>query len=298
MKPVILLVAILIAISSCNKGGSGTPPAPPAKDTSYLRKTEIVYRYDLSGNKLPDSSITKWAYDSKGRVVFECDKAYNGSNTDTFNTSYGSGLITTDVVYYSNGVLQGKTHQENYLNSQGWSDSTVFNSTSFVVNNGNPVVFNNSNIIVSAYFPDSNGNDTLDMYYSYVNNIKTVSSITRKIYLNNVLDSSVSYLPGWVKTQSFQWNAGSLMNETDYNPDGSVKATDNYTYTNILSGGFYGYTGGKYLQATTSDTGIYAPGGSISETYTYTFDSANRVSSMLQKFSGTYGNIQSVYMYY
>lgn len=298
MKPVILFVIILIAICSCKKSGSGTPPSPPAKDTSYLRKTEIVYRYDLSGNKTADSSITKWTYDSKGRVVFECDKSYNGSNVDTFNTSYGSGQITIDEVYYNNGVMSAKTHHEDYFNSQGWLDSTAYNSTSFGVNNGNPVVFNNSSTTVVTYFIDTYGNDTLDISYSYLNNIKTVSGITRKTYLNNVLSSSVSYSPGWVKYQAFQWQAGSLMNETEYNPDGSVQATSNYTYTNIPAGGFYGYTGGKYLQATTSNTGFYAPGANISETYTYTFDSVNRVSSMLQKFSSTYGNVLSVYTYY
>jgi hypothetical protein len=298
MKPIILLVAILIALSSCKKGVSGTSPTPPAKDTSYLRKTEIVYSYDLSGNKLPDSTITKWAYDLKGRVIFQCDNYNKGSETDTFNTSYGSGQITYDGVDYRNGVLSSKTHRVDYYNSNGLSDSSVISSSSFTVNNGNPIVFNNTITSVVAYFFDSYGNDTLDIYSSITNNVKSVTSISRKTYVNNVLSSSVSYTPGWVKVQSSQWDAGSLISEIEYNSDGSVEATYNYSYTNTPAGGFYGYTGGKDLEATELETGIFAPGGNLTETFSYSFDSFNRVNSMLQKFSTAYGNIQSFYTYY
>lgn len=298
MKPVILFTIILIAICSCKKGGSNSP-VPPAKDTSYLCKTEIDYTYDQTGKKLPDSNITKWAYDSKSRVVLRSDNLYNGNQIDTSISSYGSGLTTYDRVSYYNGTLSSRTHEVDFYNSQGLVDSIVESGINVFIVNGKPIANNVASNGITLYYFDAAGNDTLDLIYGVMNNIRSLGGITRKTYLNNSLSTLTSYTASGIKTFFNQWDAGNMTTFTQFDPvDGTQVFSQNFTYTNFPSGGFYAFSGNKNLPATVVQTSTLPTGNSFSETFTYAFDDANRVSTVTNQYSTSQNNQVEVYTYY
>ncbi|HWK05867.1 MAG TPA: hypothetical protein VNS58_19635 [Puia sp.] len=298
LKQFILLAAILIAISSCKKG-SDASPTPPAKDTSYLRKTVNIYSFDLSGKKLADSSVFKWVYDSKGRVVLYTTNNNNGGDIDTTITSYGTNQITYDVVVYIQGAFSSRSHGVYFYNSQGLVDSTIDTGTNVNINNGvsSTVTYANTGVVV--YYFDANGHDTLDVSYTITNNIKSLNSITRNTYTNNTLSTVDSYTANGIRKYSAQWSAGNITTDSEFDfTDGTLWFTHNYTYSSILSGGFYGYVDTKNLLATFQEISAGFPVNSYSETLTYTFDDANRVSSATRKYSNGRGDQQEIYTYY
>ena len=297
-KQLILLAVILITISSCKKGSSA-PPTPPAMDTSYLRKTEITYTYDVAGKKLADSSITKWAYDSKGRPVLYVSNYSNGINIDTTSNTYGSNQVTYDGVVYSSGTLFSHSHKVSFYNSKGLVDSSISTGTSFDIINGIPSPTNYASTDITVYYFDVSGNDTLDVMYTITNGTKALSGMTRKTYINNTLSTLDSYSGNGIKYYSVQWAAGNITTDAEYNYlDGTPIFTHNYTYSSVLSGGFYGYTGTKNLLATFEEINVGFPVNNYSETLSYSFDSVNRVSSVTRKYSNGHGDQQEIYTYY
>ena len=304
LKQILLLSTVLVIISSCKKGSDGTPapptpPTPPAKDTSYLRKTEINYYYDATGKKLPDSSITKWTYDSKGRAVLVITNNTFPIEVDSSLYSYGTGQTTNDYISYAQGTLLSRERLVEFYNSKGLVDSSIQSGTSVNPNYGNPIVTNIASTGITAYYYDANGNDTLDIAYGLVNNVKTIGRVTRNSFINNTLTATAEYTPSGIKIYSSQWSAGNITSDSEfYFSDGTLQLSHNYTYSGVLSGGLYGYVGNKNLLATFASADPNFAANNYSETVSYTFDDANRVSTITYVYSNGQGNSQELYTYY
>jgi hypothetical protein len=299
IKQAALFAAIVLTAFSCSKNKPATP-TPPVKDTAYLRKTLTVYSYDLSGMKTADSSIEKWTYDSKGRPTLDVRLSYDGGYIDSSTFTYTSSQTTTDAVIHSNGFLISQSHSVLFLDARGRADSITEIGTNYNSNNG--VITPSSYNTVSVYYKDANGNDTLDVAYNLSTGGRMKGGIVRKTYDNNMLSTVEEIAASGIKTYAAQWTDGNIMSDTEWSfTDGTQFLSHIYTYTTVLSGGFYGYNDTKNLMATFTSNDVLFPSNSYTGTNTYTFDDANRVSTMTQTYSNTStgsAKTLSIYTYY
>jgi hypothetical protein len=299
IKQSILLAAIALTVFSCSKSNS-TTPTPPAKDTAYLRKTLTIYPYDLSGTKTADSSIEKWTYDSKGRPTMDVRLSYNGDHIDSSKFTYTSSQTITDAVVRSNGTLLSQSHSVHFLDTREFAESTTVAGTNYNIYNGVGIPSPYSEVTV--FYKDANGNDTLDVDYNLSTGGRLRGNIVRKTYSNNILSTVEEITASGIKFYSAQWTDGNIMSDTEYDfTDGTQFLSHIYTYSNELSGGLYGYNDTKNLMATFTSNNALAPSNSYTGTNTYTFDDANRVSTMTQTYSYTTPGSSkslSIYTYY
>jgi hypothetical protein len=140
IKPSILLIGIAIGIFSCHKDSTSSTPTHPALDTVYLRKSQMFYSYDASGNKSADSGVWKWVYDDKRRQTMFVSNLGNGESVDSTVTSYSGNQAVTDYWVYGSGVLYSKGHQVFFYDANGNLDSARETGTSIIINNGHPTL--------------------------------------------------------------------------------------------------------------------------------------------------------------
>jgi len=297
IKLFILLTTMITGFFSCQKSGSTTTPTHPMVDTAYLRKTAIFYGYDASGNKTSDSTVWRWGYDDQRRQTLFVSRPASGDNVDSSITSYSANQAVTDYWIISEGVLYVKGHEVSFYNTKGYLDSVQETIMNISPNNGSPDTTHANTVTV--YYNDANGHDTTAILYDLSTGGRVRGNTTFSVYVNNSLTRVMSYTRDGVKTNSQSWTDGNIVADTTWNfNDGSLLFTHSYSFSSVLSGGFYGYVGTKNLLL--QGTQANSPFGSSNYTYTntYTFDTANRVSTQKEVLSNQPGYHLDVYTYY
>jgi hypothetical protein len=289
------LLGILSAISACNKGSNGQSQTnPTAPDTVYLRKTLVTYEYNPAGsNTIQDSTLGQWAYDAQKRMI---SYIYHdaGGQIDTNLYTYNTGQNGYYFALFSGSTLLERGTETDYLNSLNLIDSSVISVVSNIINNGVQTPETSTSII--NYFYDGSGNDTLQAAYSVNNNVKTLSSTSHKTYANGALSSVVNLTANGLRTGGSVYAGGNIITDTAY-LNGTLQVVENFSYTSILSGGFYGPNGNKNLMATYAQISPI-PAESLSDAYTYTFDKSNRVSTVTLQNSSGQTTEKDIYTYY
>jgi hypothetical protein len=297
IKLSILLTVTAIGFFSCQKTGSSITPTHPVVDTTYLRKTEIMYGYDASGNKSTDSTIWKWAYDDQRRPTSVIGKFNNGRYIDSSITTYSPGHSTMNLWIFNEGIISSIQQADNFYNAEGSLDSVRSTFISINPNNGSPDTTRTNGVWV--YYNDANGLDTMDVFYDLSSGGRAKGSTVVKIYVNNNLSKQLNFSPTGIRTYLSSWTGGNVILDTVWNyNDGSLAFIHSYDYSSVLSGGFYGYTGTKNLETQATQINVSSPGSNYTTTETYTFDDVNRVSTQKEVVSNMPGYTLIVYTYY
>jgi hypothetical protein len=276
-----LAAIILIALNACQKATTQTNTTVPppntdtikkvSADTSYLRKTQTYFAYDPTGTNITDSVRTAWTYNSKGRELVVVTNIFTPGIIDsTFNT-YTASTQVSRMVSYTNNVLSSDVTSTFYLNASGNPDSLL--STIYSYGGGTP----GPQYSFYYYHYNDKNQDTLENGYTLTNSTKSQFIKLRQTYLNDILDSSILYYNDTTVIYDIKlFAAGNLTQELTY-LSGVLWVTVSFTQTNILSGGFYGYTGN--LELTKSIVQVYpaSPSDNRTEDFTYSFDGSNRV---------------------
>lgn len=117
--------------------------------------------------------------------------------------------------------------------------------------------------------------------------------------MNNSLTRVTSFAWNGFETNTSLWVDGNIMADSNWNfSDGSLMFTHSYIWSSVLSGGYYGYTDTKNLLAQGIQANSPFPSNNYTYTDTYTFDSANRVSTQKQVLSNQPGYGLTVTTYY
>ena len=287
MKKIFLsLAALFFIFYSCTKSNSSNPAVPPKNDTSTLLKSEIVYALDANGNRT-DSSIATWIFDNNRNIT--SSTFTNKQTADSSSYTYSSNQSTEYEVQYLNGSLISKSNNITYLNGKTNPDSLL--QTLYSINNGSSTTYTS----IIYYYYDQNGNDTLENFFNINNSLKTLGTIVRKTYSNNMLDSVIQINNNQITSLGLYAN-GNVLTDTEYT-NGQAFLNHSYTYSNVLSGGIYFFTGTKNLMTIFTENFVQPPTSSTIETLNYTFDSINRVSTATRSKSGV-AYSEEVFNYY
>jgi len=221
----------------------------------------------------------------------------SGGNVDSTITSYSANQAVTDYWIFGRGVLYTQGHQVYYYDTRGYLDSVRETSMNVNPNNGSPDTTHSNDVTV--YYNDANGHDTTVISYDLSTGGRVMGNTTFNVYVNNTLSTSVTYTRNGVKNFSSSWLDGNVIADTVWNfTDASLLFTHSYSYSSVLSGGFYGYVGTKNLLSQGMQANSLFASNNYTYTDTYTFDTANRVGTQKEVISNQSGYHLIVYTYY
>jgi hypothetical protein len=294
----------LVVFISCQKStvSNGNPPPTDTTkhekpDTAYLKKTQKFYTLGATIDQYLDSGFTTWTYDNQGRMLSEI--TFSQSYKDSTFYSYNGNQQVRKGGSASPGHYMSFESTETFFNnSAGKPDSTMSVTNTINIDGGNTTNDSTTNIVY--YYYDANNNDTLVEGFSVQNNIKNQISKTRKTYVGSQLDSVIDYKASDLTTINSiaKYVDGDLISVYVNTGIGHSLVITN-TFYDILAGGFTRYDNppGKHLLKTQTESYDSAP-PSFSSTATYTFDAANRVSTVLYSQDNNPPNEKFVYSYY
>ena len=292
--PAILVCSLLIAAISCKKGDNSPGQTNPQTDTAYLFKTDLTYSYDSTGSHIQDSSVFNWTYDAQNRISTYTSEYTDGTKYSETYSYTANQKIVNEVVYWKSTLL-AQSKIVYYLNTNGRTDSSTSTGISNNILNG--ITSSTTYSDITYYHYDANGNNVADSTYD---NTHTLSSFGRRTYSNNSLISGASFQGNGMEKSTSTFLNGNVVADTTFDiSSGMVFITRSYTYLPTLSGGFYTYTGTTNLLATFTQT--FAQGGGMGitfSTYTYTFDKANRVSTVSQTSAAGKLIQKDIFIYY
>jgi hypothetical protein len=260
-NPLILFSLICFVLSSCMKNGGTTGPSGTSGNSKFLVKSFETTIYDTSLANTLDQYTISYSYDNNNRqlsALEEGTSTYKGiaSNiSDTFNFSYSQNTKTETGVVHQ-GTISSTSSIINYLNSSGFPDSAMSLASS--------------------------GNISLDMsmiYHYDANNYCTEIDYSQN--LNNA-----GYQPSGKTVYTV--SGGNVTQAQSYGANGNLLRTQTLTYSGSSNNTevspsippLSGHLNNDLVQST--DITILGTTRS-SLSYSYTYDSQNRVSSITVK---------------
>jgi YD repeat-containing protein len=299
MKIVFAVCTTLIILSvSCKKYNqevnivplvTDTVKPPVIKvDTSTLLKSNMTYNYDASGTVVTDSSLTQWKYDDQRRVVSMTSEA--GGYQDTAKYTYLNDHYTVNTHISYNGSVVLISNDIIYQHLKNRTDSIISTSTGYGAQAGN---YSSSEIYF--YYNQAN-QDSLEKTFVSNNGAAPIALTLNYFYTGANLDSTVARDSNGYLTYVRYFKDG---NETTFFwfSNGVQAGVEQFTYTNILTGGIYiVYRNAKLMSGYTSIS--IAPTTTFTETDTYQMDSANRVTAMLIYRNSSSLSQKQVFSYY
>ncbi|HSZ32513.1 MAG TPA: hypothetical protein VK772_04335 [Puia sp.] len=279
-----------IIFIACSKSNTKTDSTQKIieSDSSTLVKTAINYNLQADGISAVDSSLYKYTYDDQRRIV---EQTFAGLDfLDTLNYSFLSDRYTMNSSAYLNGQLVSKTNEIYYQQIPGRTDSILSVTTGYGVQAGQ-----NNKSLARLYY-DQNNQDTLENNYSFTTGVAVFNSSVNKYYTGSNLDSVTGRdIQGNLTYKDYYLN-GNQTSALFY--DNNVQTgVLTFTYSNIPSGGIYYFVGSSNLL--TGFTSFTIPSNTtITQSVTYQFDAANRVSVILRDNHGTSPNQKEVFTYY
>jgi antitoxin component YwqK of YwqJK toxin-antitoxin module len=283
-------IVICVIFIACSKSNIKTDSVQlkVESDSSTLVKTSIIYNLGADGVSILDTSLYQYTYDDQRRIV---EQTFAGSGfLDTLNYSFLSDRYTMNLSAYLNGQLVSKTNDIYYQSVQGRTDSILSVTTGYGVQAGQ-----NSKSLAYLYY-NLNNEDSLENDYGLTNGVEIFYSSINKYYTGSNLDSIVGRDTQGNLTYKNYYLNGNQTSEFSYDnnvPTGLLTSI----YSNIPSGGLYYFVGSSNLL--TGFTSFTIPSSTtITESVTYQFDAANRVSVILRDNHGTSPNQKEVFTYY
>jgi hypothetical protein len=288
MKLIFAACIFLLMLSvSCKKSNDLPNTVPPVTDTtkppvvkvdtSTLLKSVWYYYLDGTGTVVTDSSHEEWTYDNQRRVVQQSTEISN--HTDTFFYTYYNDRYRVEFHAYNNGALSSISSRIYYQRVKDRTDSILGIAAGYGILAGQTDTF------ATYFYYNQNGLDSLEKTISRASTGPQVDPITRYYYTGQNLDSVISR-----NSNGLLWliNYYSNGNETGvkwYDLVGSPGGTVQYSYSNIPVGGLNVLFAGSLLPSGYVSYQIYA-NTTETETDSWQFDSANRVSIRLMNTNG------------
>ena len=275
MRRLMFIVFCISIFAACKKSQNNNGGTTTLPSGYYFIRNMSVITYDTTGARF-DSAVTSYNYDAQGRSTNLTQQQFDvsfvhpqGQLLSSYSISYKYNSNNTIVVNEPN--VQTSTY---YVNS-----STMLADSSYTSYNGG------SGLVV-YYFYDQNGYRKKDISYSIYNGQYSKSSEDDFTIVNGNVTQYITYNYN---------NIYSGLNDTVISnfpanpyPRPAIKVIDEYL-------GSYGITG--QLNVNLPSSAISNITGTItSVNFYYTFDSVNRVNTMVEKLTNT-GQIYATVRY-